>query len=863
MGYGSPTSPGQERLPTRRESLQAFQAQAYPAGPPLVAANFASHPPPVAAFNALPRSVSSGYSPLAAFMGTSPNPSSPSNSGPSQQSSRATFPDQYPSHSADDVARPPPQPQPQPQVQRGGSLARGATTESYSSRTIPGPSTQQDVRDALKGRHPPLEQPEREVAPPVPAKPAFEPQSNRSSVQSRPRESSVRSSVHGSEAATPVSARRTSSAASSIAPDPSMRSRTASEISTRGVNVAAVPSNGPRRSIVDFGPLEKRQSTAPLAILTDAPTVASPISSPLSSTVASSRSSHVASPSVIGQQILKLEQERSAADASSQSKRSSRNSAQALESPIRTVSSQARFEGEKPSEIVRVVETLPAVEEAVDMPIPQAAREEVKDQSLTSASAMAVPAAAYVAESLESEPTATSAPAVQDEGVERAVEKAVAGDEPTEAAQPEAVSEPEPEPRPRFEFALVAFPTTVLVSLLHNVSYRDFRALRLVSKTLKRALDNDAREIVLQRYLGPMGYRSFPSTKGVASRTRQPSGGQSATSAHGSAADVTLAATSPESIQLEFADLDAFRSGLRYSVRDFALLAKDHAKAPLPLETLVLIRSATRAYNRVVLRIREQTTVNLSKNPRRPIYYFYKLSATQPIYKTGRAPTLRVWVPTKTGWMDDGEVVEVEREIWRGGVWGHTKRGDVVHNVAVGDFGNEGKLISDGRFLRDFTFQFDLIGHLPFLDMLTFAPAYYHNVVASSTSNPVFYLGLGAFASQVREHLQLCDETVNISSPQGTYAVKRFVYRSVINIKPGLILGNSGGAGGKGPGGVEIVDSDWAGVLVLETDGTSENAAALLARCASKDPTPFRIVREKSRPGSLWLRPVNQNERVN
>lgn len=43
------------------------------------------------------------------------------------------------------------------------------------------------------------------------------------------------------------------------------------------------------------------------------------------------------------------------------------------------------------------------------------------------------------------------------------------------------------------------------------------------------------------------------------------------------------------------------------------------------------------------------------------------------------------------------------------------------------------------------------------------------------------------------------------------------MYRSVVNIKPGLILGNSGGVGGKGPGGVEVVDSDWAGVLVLET----------------------------------------------
>lgn len=67
-----------------------------------------------------------------------------------------------------------------------------------------------------------------------------------------------------------------------------------------------------------------------------------------------------------------------------------------------------------------------------------------------------------------------------------------------------------------------------------------------------------------------------------------------------------------------------------------------------------------------------------------------------------------MWVPTLTGWMNDSEIVEwcaftfpaplrlaltppvvSEREVWRAGVWTHTLRGDVVHNVAVGDFGNE------------------------------------------------------------------------------------------------------------------------------------------------------------------------------
>lgn len=312
---------------------------------------------------------------------------------------------------------------------------------------------------------------------------------------------------------------------------------------------------------------------------------------------------------------------------------------------------------------------------------------------------------------LETVVESASADVIEEPNVEQLAETAV------EASAP--VIE-DLEPRPRFEFALIAFPTTVLVSLLHHVSYRDFRALRLVTKALKRSLDHESKELVLQRYLGPMGYRSLPSNKALPSRVREPSGStdprSSVSVARREASDrsaVTLAAATPESIELAFADLDAFRTGLKYTVRDFAHFAKDHAKAPLPLQTLVLIRSATRAYNRVVLRIRAQHTSNLAKNPRKPIYHFYKLASSSPVYKNGRAPTLRVWVPTRTGWMDDSEVVEVEREIWRGGVWTHTRRGDVVHNVAVGDFGNEGKLVSDGKFLRDLAFTYDLIGHLP------------------------------------------------------------------------------------------------------------------------------------------------------
>lgn len=277
-----------------------------------------------------------------------------------------------------------------------------------------------------------------------------------------------------------------------------------------------------------------------------------------------------------------------------------------------------------------------------------------------------------------------------------------------------------------------------------------------------------------------------------------------------------------------------------------------------------LARASTRAYNRVVLRLRSQSEV--PRETARPPFYFRSIpKAAEAVYKPGRAPMLRVWVPTVGGasWMGDEEVVDCEREIWRAGVWNQLRRGDLVRNVALGDFANEGKLISDGKYLRDLEYKYDVVGHLPsWIDMLAFAPGHYHNLIAASESNPVFYLSLRLFAGPIRDSLLLCTDKVQVSSPQGSYTVKRFVYRGATKIKPGTIIGGAGGAGGTGPGGILVADEQWAGQVVVETDGTTEHATMLLNRCESRTPTPWKILREKSRPNCIWLRPVTDDEIV-
>ncbi|BGP14384.1 hypothetical protein JCM10213v2_002331 [Rhodosporidiobolus nylandii] len=440
----------------------------------------------------------------------------------------------------------------------------------------------------------------------------------------------------------------------------------------------------------------------------------------------------------------------------------------------------------------------------------------------------------------------------------------VAREELVEGVQQDPQEPEELVRRPRFEFAFSVCSTAILHPLLQHISFNDLISLRQVSQTVRRAIDVDGKEVVLERFLGSQGYRSFATaTKktGVKARYIPP----------------------PDTIQLDLRDLLAFRAGLSLTPDDYARLARSYTAAPPHFSptSLKLARATTRAWNRVVLRLRSQALVpaqafNLPAFPD-------LAPASQPVHKTGRAASLRVWVPigsTAAGesWMTDQEVVECEREVWRStGAWAQLRKGDVVTNVAAEEFGNCAKLIFDGRFLRDLAFLYDVVGHLParllpyqmpWLNMLAFSPSFFHNIIVSSSSNPIFYLSLAPFLSMVRETIQLCNDRVGLTSPQGNYVVKKRVlpsfflwaYRAGFRIKAGQMVSTEGGVGGSGPGGIEVVHNDWVGDCVLETDGTTEHATQLIARVASVEPTPWRILRSKCRPGKLWLKPVLDNE---
>ncbi|GAA5992098.1 hypothetical protein JCM5350_006346 [Sporobolomyces pararoseus] len=391
----------------------------------------------------------------------------------------------------------------------------------------------------------------------------------------------------------------------------------------------------------------------------------------------------------------------------------------------------------------------------------------------------------------------------------------------------------ESRPRSPMEVAFVTCTRPILKIVLPFFEYRDVVSLRQTSRTLKRSLETDGRELILERFLGGQGYRSL----------------------YDSNRETFL--LSDDLISLDLRDLSVFRAAQNLTLDEYSKFSRAYVAGNISPSRLRLARATTRAHNRVVLRLRTQTILPPSSFS--PPSFPELRQVKQTVYKAPRAPQLRVWVPTAKGqsWMSDQELIECERELFRSGkgVWAQLRKGDVVYNTAIESFGNCGRLLFDGRYLRDLAFDFDVVGHCPsWLNMLTLSPSHYHNILASSTSNPVFYLSLSPFVQTLQETLHLAIEKVSLTSPQGNYHVKKHVYRGVIEVQAGRVL-ESSSADNKS-GGYETIHPDWGGQLTLVTEGTAEHAALLIARCASVQPTPWRVLREKCRPGRLVISPV-------
>ncbi|KAJ7319048.1 hypothetical protein DFH08DRAFT_714178 [Mycena albidolilacea] len=265
-----------------------------------------------------------------------------------------------------------------------------------------------------------------------------------------------------------------------------------------------------------------------------------------------------------------------------------------------------------------------------------------------------------------------------------------------------------------------------------------------------------------------------------------------------------------------------------------------------------------------------------------------------PLFRVKRAPLLRVFVPSPDGdWLSDKSVLECEAELKRAGVLGLLRMGDVVWDIAVGDEGNVGRLVWDGSYLIDLDYKYSSVGDLPqYLPTLAFPPSYFHRVIRTgpASTNPVVHIDLAPWGQEIAANLQLLQDRVRTETPQGNiHNVVRWVHRSffVIRAPPKQRMSMSNGhRRPPSPARLPIpesaglfVDSGWYGTIVVETEGTNESLADLQDRCPGAFPPRaggptattkeakdakkvFKILREKSRPGEIWIRTVNPKERL-
>jgi len=327
------------------------------------------------------------------------------------------------------------------------------------------------------------------------------------------------------------------------------------------------------------------------------------------------------------------------------------------------------------------------------------------------------------------------------------------------------------------------------------------------------------------------------------------------------------------------------------------------------------LTAATRSYSRIVLRLRAHAEKEASSRvagkalysrpPSRassPTHSAFSHGHSQhshaqmnaasgtgfrsPLFRLKRAPLLRVFVPSPDGdWLSDKSVLECEAECRRAGITDLMRFGDVVWDTAVGDEGNVGRLIWDGSYLIDLDYSYSPVGDLPkYIPALAFPPSYFHKVIRTGphSSNPIIHIDLSQWGEQIAANLQLLQDRVRTETPQGAFHnVVRWVNRSSFLIRPPPRMHGSSRIRIPDTRGL-FVDSGWYGTVIVETEGTNESLADLQDRCgpgvfpprakgvagqmginpAADARKVFKILRERSRPGEIWIKTVSVKEKI-
>jgi len=278
----------------------------------------------------------------------------------------------------------------------------------------------------------------------------------------------------------------------------------------------------------------------------------------------------------------------------------------------------------------------------------------------------------------------------------------------------------------------------LLTELLTHLSFYEWLILwGGVSKGIRQTLESDPAlcDVALERYLGTVGYARWSWS-------------------------------TPEPIRVVLAEMRAYMRGVSKPVHAYAQTAFSILSSPPSEENARLIhdmKKETRAFNRIVIRLRAQAEADVEQNAVRRRRSVGQAQPTQrqnngpplswsagkaqgqggrhrsvsrqssrapsptnsmwsqgagsqvhlplgttptsggfrsPLFRLRRAPLLRVFVPSPEGdWLSDAGVLECETELRKAGILPLLRVGDVVWDTALGDEGNVGRLVWDGRYL--------------------------------------------------------------------------------------------------------------------------------------------------------------------
>ncbi|KAG9104210.1 hypothetical protein FRC06_004427 [Ceratobasidium sp. 370] len=251
----------------------------------------------------------------------------------------------------------------------------------------------------------------------------------------------------------------------------------------------------------------------------------------------------------------------------------------------------------------------------------------------------------------------------------------------------------------------------------------------------------------------------------------------------------------------------------------------------------------------------DHTHIPLPAGPHDPLYAAVR----------GRAPVLRVFVPTDT--LSPSAIKACEALLYRAGLWDWMIPGDIVCNLGyvprsetnqpqssqtpkidefgvVGSFGNllgeqpedpRGWLIFTGKLLVPY---FPPAPPPPDIDALRLpGPAYYAHL-GPPTAGLVYALKIPHISSERRMRLERSAGLVG--SRWGVARVWRWVWVAKFRVER-----------------TENMGDEWAGDWVLEGMGTREGEKVLLNAMDGEDMRFWEFVREKSGNGRIWLRLVD------